>query len=839
MAELNLKQITDKLNSEFASDIRKLVFWYDANAEFVLDIDTLELENAKILKLERDNQFRTKYILEREDTKTNYLIYAPFPKPALKDNHLADTIRYSKEFFADRASLLAIDLGIDEKYKPVLQHYIKFFGAKDRTQKFYELEIENFNKQVIETALMSVICKTKVVSFEEIVRTVITEGELENNKFLAEFEKYDLVNPFWEMCEETFGYTDITPSLSKLIYTLFVTYTSKLVHIKLPIAWKNYCSYKSGNIMAFLDSLMNSLIYSDNFDELSQMVYSSLKGDDIFERLGTDNIVDCEIFRKVDIFIIKWLIARLENEDTDAKLHGYSIPEICRLRRKMHFRKVYYSHYYIIENAYHIIRTAHFEPKKTIKEIAKQYIEKDYIIDQKYRYFYFHFDKVEDNNPYETLHELVENIYTNRYLDKLSVAWNSALIEAKANTGLVKQQEFFNEYIRTAKERTVVIISDALRFEAGQTLVKRLQEDEKCTAKITAMQSVLPSYTRFGMSALLPHKELSMSDDYKVLVDGKVCDDLKTREQILQTYIPNSKAVQFDDIKTMKIADLKEMFVGQDVVYIYHNQIDARGDKLNTENEVFIACEEAVEEIHTMIKRLTSANNIHFIITSDHGFIYKRDKLVESDKISGFHKNNAFVGRRYVVAEEKVNADGIGSFTLGDILGNNDKRVVSVPIGSDVFKVAGGGQNYVHGGSSLQELIIPVIDVRTNKYHAETKTVSIGLVSLVHKITNLMTNLDFIQTDPVTDINKETVYKLFFITDDNEKISNDNIYVADKKDKDASKRIFRLKFTFKNKQYAKNRKYYLVAYDMKNEFEVIRHEVKMDLAFVDDFGFNV
>ena len=197
------------------------------------------------------------------------------------------------------------------------------------------------------------------------------------------------------------------------------------------------------------------------------------------------------------------------------------------------------------------------------------------------------------------------------------------------------------------------------------------------------------------------------------------------------------------------------------------------------------------------------------------------------------------VGRRYVVANEKVNADGVGSVTLGNILGNGDQRVVSVPIGSDVFKVSGGGQNYVHGGSSLQELIIPVIDVRTNKYHTETKTVSIGLVSLVHKITNLMTNLDFIQTDPVTDINKETVYKLFFITDDNEKISNDNIYVADKKDKDASKRIFRLKFTFKNKQYNKNRRYYLVAYDEKNALEVIRHEVKMDLAFVDDFGFNV
>ncbi len=839
MAELNLKQITDKLNSEFASDIRKLVFWYDANAEFILDIDSLELENAKILNLERDNQFRTKYLLEREDTKINYLIYAPFPKPALKDNHLADTIRYSKEFFADRASLLAIDLGIDDKYKTVLQHYMKFFGAKDRTQKFYELEIENFNKEVIETALMSVICKTKVVSFEEIVRTVITGDELENNKYLVEFEKYDLMDPFWKMCEETFGYTDVAPSLPKLIYTLFVTYASKIVHTELPQSWKNYSSYKSGSIIAFLDSIMNSLIYSENFDELSHMVYDSLKGDDIFGRIGTDNIVNCEIFRKIDMFIIKWLISRLENEDTDAKLKGYSIPEICRLRRNMHYGKVYYSHYYIIENAYHLILAAHFEPKKTTDEIAKQYIEKDYMIDQKYRYFYYHYDKLENNSPYETLRELVENIYTNRFLDKLSVEWNKVLVDVKADTGLIKQEEFFNRFILNSKERIVVIISDALRFEVGQTLMKRLKEDEKCTAKITAMQSVLPSFTRFGMSALLPHKELSMSDDYKVLVDRKACDDLKMREQILQTYVPNSRTVQFDDIKTMKIAELKEIFVGQDLVYIYHNQIDARGDKLNTENEVFVACEEAVEEIHTMIKRLTSANNIHFIITADHGFIYKRDRLAESDKISGFQKANALVGRRYVVANERLNAEGIESFKLADILGNDDQRVVSVPIGSDVFKVSGGGQNYVHGGSSLQELIVPVIDVRTNKYHTETKTVSIGLVSLVHKITNLMTNLDFIQTDPVTDINKETIYKLFFITDDNEKISNDNIYVADKKDKDASKRIFRLKFTFKNKKYDAARKYYLVAYDENSALEVIRHEVKMDLSFVDDFGFNI
>ena len=58
---------------------------------------------------------------------------------------------------------------------------------------------------------------------------------------------------------------------------------------------------------------------------------------------------------------------------------------------------------------------------------------------------------------------------------------------------------------------------------------------------------------------------------------------------------------------------------------------------------------------------MTSANNIHFIVTADHGFIYKRDKIAESDKISGIDKKDTFAGRRYIVSEEKMNAEGIVS----------------------------------------------------------------------------------------------------------------------------------------------------------------------------------
>ena len=232
-------------------------------------------------------------------------------------------------------------------------------------------------------------------------------------------------------------------------------------------------------------------------------------------------------------------------------------------------------------------------------------------------------------------------------------------------------------------------------------------------------------------------------------------------------------------------------------------------------------------------------NTYHFVVTADHGFIYKRDKLTESDKIGGVANKTAFVNRRFIVSQSAVEDDGVASISLGRVLGNDDTKMVSFPLSSHVFKVPGGGQNYVHGGSSPQEMIVPVIDIRTEKYYIETKTVQIALVSMVQKITNLIASLDFIQSEPISDVVKTTSYKLFFISENNEKISNECIYVADKKDVDPQKRIFRLRFNLKNKQYDKAKKYYLVAYDMKNDLEILRHDVVMDIAFANDFGFKV
>lgn len=832
MAELNLKQITDKLNAEFTGEVRHLVFWYDADAEFVGDVDELELVNAKVLHLQKDNQFFTKHFLECVDTQTNYLVYAPFEKPALRDNHLADTIRYSKEFFADRASLLTLDLGMDERCKPIIQQYIKFFASKERTKRFYEMEVEVYNRVTIEIALMSVLCKSKCSSFEDVLRCVFSQGDLEDNKALAEFERYGLTDAFWKRCEENFGYVDVEPTLTKFAMVLFASYASKTIACELPTAWKNFESFKASSAVAFLDNLMNNFLYADCFDALSDSMYGALNGDTQLGKLPTEALTDCSLFKCIDKHILRWIAERLSDEDISAKLNGKTIPEICAARRKMHFGSFYRDEYFLMENACRIIEMGSYTPVSGLNTLVKQYVERDYQMDRRYCYFNFYLDKIEDREKYENLCAMVESIYTERYLSGSVTNWTQEYVACGGQSTLISQSDFFGKYIKGQKDRIVVIISDALRYEAGVSLFEKLQANEKCTATIDAMQTILPSVTRLGMAALLPHRKLSYSDDGSAFADDMPTDSMKQREAVLQTAIPGSRCIQFDDIKGASQAELRDIFNYQDVVYIYHNQIDARGDKYNTENEVFVACEEAIEEIFALIRRLTTnANRSRFIVTADHGFIYRRTKLNESDKICGSGDRN----KRYMVASEDKSMDGVRSVKMGTFL-EGDSRYLLFPAGTDVFKTSGGGCNYVHGGCSAQEMLVPVISVKTERSSVVTAPAQLSLISLTNKITNLITTLEFVQPEAVCDVVKEEKYHIFFEAADGERISNEQVINADKKDNETAKRMFRVRFTFKNKQYDRKDKYYLV---LKNEngVETLRKEIMMDIAFANDFGF--
>lgn len=81
------------------------------------------------------------------------------------------------------------------------------------------------------------------------------------------------------------------------------------------------------------------------------------------------------------------------------------------------------------------------------------------------------------------------------------------------------------------------------------------------------------------MASLLPHKEMQVDGNLNVTVDGRACVSMEQREKILKSYNENNVALSFDEVANANQARIRELVQGKNIVYIYHNQVDARGDK--------------------------------------------------------------------------------------------------------------------------------------------------------------------------------------------------------------------------------------------------------------------
>lgn len=221
---------------------------------------------------------------------------------------------------------------------------------------------------------------------------------------------------------------------------------------------------------------------------------------------------------------------------------------------------------------------------------------------------------------------LVEKVYTSCFLDPLAVRWCQSLSHNLTTFQTERQTHFYSKNVSGTRERVVVFISDAMRYEVAQQLFEKLAMDAKCTAKLTpgCQHSALLYPARHGGTAAScqsgasarQHCDHPRKENGRYRCTGK--HPASGRE--------NSSCIQFDQMQNMRRDELRSYFSGKTLVYVYHNQIDARGDEARTENEVFSACEEAVEELYKEIRRLTDNANIrHFIVTADHGFLYKHD----------------------------------------------------------------------------------------------------------------------------------------------------------------------------------------------------------------------
>jgi len=837
---MNLRYIQGKLNEIFLGDSRQLVFWYDEKAEFCEEINKLKLDNADIYHLKPDNWLYTKYFLEIEDTQNNYLIYAPFPKPKDEDNYLADMFYYATPFSADKISLIIQELNIPKKYKPLLEEYPKFWNANSRVNKFKDLNIEKYSERKIKVAILCVLAQVKMASFDELLQKVLTTEDWDENKYLIEFEKMEILDALWELSAEKYGYEDKNPTIEKFLISLIITYTSTQFQGNLPKAWEKLILIKKNNIAVFINNLMNNTNYKDKYDYLASLISTKINLEGQLKRIPVENYFDCDTFQIFDKNITEHITDLLSSNQEELPI----IHRLLENRHKTHFYKKYEYHYELIKWANLLIKQVNeFSDESytdNIEEFITKYCEEWSYIDRSYREFYYAYDKIPDPDRNHNLRQLIENMYSNTYLSDLASKWSEMLDELGSikEVPLGKQYNFYKEFVIRAvkKQKTAVIISDAFRYECGEELKEQLDQDPTRKTVIKPLLSTIPSYTAIGMASLLPHNKIRFDTKFKLLVDDKPCTSTSERQKILESYNYDAIALTYDEVMSHNTKSLRKELKKKNLIYIYHNQIDARGDKLATENEVFTASKEAIDEIINLITKLTGQGNIYnHIITADHGFIYKHDKLKESDKVNLTQKGIHITNKRYLLSDEELNIDGTLNHSL-DYL-DMDNLHVTVPWGVDIFKTKGAGQNYVHGGSSLQEIVVPVLKVKSKASKINQEKVELNLIAISNRITNLSTVLTFVQKENVTNLILPLEAKLFFEDEDGEKISNEVIIHANKIVDSAEDREFKEKFTLRNKKYSKSKKYYLVMKNMENDVEIDRYEFMIDIAFSDDFVF--
>lgn len=495
--------------------------------------------------------------------------------------------------------------------------------------------------------------------------------------------------------------------------------------------------------------------------------------------------------------------------------------------------------------SYHIV-----EPAK----VWRLYTESAYEMDSHYRHFLVAFGQalkaggaLEDQLKQAA--EYAEGLYQNGFLVPLGECWTNAAASDLVSLGYVsevaRQQDFYARYVQPLVKkntRAFVIISDALRYEVAAELATQLSRTTHGAVNLDSMQAMFPSITKFGMAALLPGRSIAMEADGDVLRDGMTTRSTVDREKVLRAANEKSVAVTYSELLAMKRAERHALASGKDVVYIYHNAIDAMGDKPATEKKVFAACDDAMSEIANIVRIITSdMQGTAIFITADHGFLYTYSPLAESAKLGQDVITGRVIeiGRRYALTEPVAQVEYLLPVRV-DALVDGEPVQGYTPRDATRIKLSGGGANYVHGGASLQEMVVPMIVFRnmraSQKGYVETTQAELALLSETRKITNLIFALDFFQKQPVGEKVLASEYTVYMTDDAGALVSDQKIVIADRANANASERVFRVSFNLKGGAYDKNRTYRLVITNGKDLPQEIPFTI--DIAFADDFGFD-
>lgn len=862
---MDLDTIIRDLNQRFAAPLpefykRRIIFWYDQEQEFKDKVTDIQLDNAKLLVLTGTNNFVFKKLLCIDDTTSNYLVYCPLSYQSLEEDWFLNIELYSEEFRADLVSIWMNEMNLSStsENRRFVNAYKKFFGAQSRRTAFTNLAKGITTISQMHLAVMAAICGTSDTQPGSIIKAVISGGtDMEANEIFGRLADYGAEKSFWTLIKQFSGYDEEEPSIESLVTHILLTATTRTLGFEYLEGLDRFISIPHE---AWCYDFVSGWINSNDKQSLVEIlrnVEDELALSKRFEKVPLEDLLGTDVFPCVN----ECILAKLMTEISENIIRVDVIESTVERRRTLAWYddvKYYYEGIFQVAKmqAFFLEHSEGFHLAEA-RNVWKAYTEDYYHMDTYYRLYHLAFKEssIESNGYLEDLFkqvtDKVEGLYTHWFLGELGSNWANACSDELAKYGHImevpQQVNFYSDRVKSEDNRVFVIISDALRYEVAVSLAAQLKRETQCEVTIGSCQGIFPTITKFGMAALLPHKQLSIKErsngELQVLADG-LPTDAGNRNKVLKTANENSVVLKYNDIAPMKRAERNALVKGMRVIYIYHDKVDASSH--NFDNMAFSACNEAIKEIKNMVRIIRNDfGGTHVYITADHGFLYTYKSLTEDCKVDKETSSDqdVEVGRRYLITRK-----GIAPNYLLPVKFIDDSYDAFAPRESICIKKRGGGLNFVHGGISLQEMVVPVIDYRylrrnskayqNNKEKYDTSPVEIELLSASHKISNMIFSLSFYQKDAVGD-NRSAANYLVYFTDSNGKHISDVVkIIADKANDNEQDRIFRCSFNLKSLKYDNRASYYLVIADETGLQMPKKEEFRIDIAFaVDEFNF--
>lgn len=142
--------------------------------------------------------------------------------------------------------------------------------------------------------------------------------------------------------------------------------------------------------------------------------------------------------------------------------------------------------------------------------------------------------------------------------------------------------------------------------------------------------------------------------------------------------------------------------------------------------------------------------------------------------------------------------------------------------------------NYVHGGSSPQEMVVPLLEVKTTSARSVAKSVELELFSMNRQITSLTVPVVIRQSAPIGPTVIPAEFELYFVNDQNQQISGPVTVLANSNSENAKDRMQSIQIILADQYYDKRREYRLIIKNMSTGSTTAERFV-MDIADFNNF----